>query len=76
MTLITLRMNLQRSGAAKSRNKYSAVKIITQAVSKQKKAVSYRSPQGGFLSVPGMRPQGTVSTMLAITEKAMKKPVT
>ena len=39
ITDITLRINFHRDGAANSRSKYSAVKIITQAVSKQKNTI-------------------------------------
>lgn len=73
---MTLRINLQRSGAAKSRNKYSAVKIITQAVSRQKKIILNLSPQDCTSSLPGTIPHGTVSTTLAPTDTAMKNPVT
>lgn len=45
MTDMTLRMNFHLDGAANKRRRYSAVKIITQAVSKQKNTILYRSPQ-------------------------------
>jgi hypothetical protein len=69
-------------------SKYSAVKIMTQAVSRQKKMILYLSPHGMdslFLdkrrpsAARGMampRVHGTVSTTLAMTLTAIKKPVT
>lgn len=39
ITDITLRINFKRDGAANSRSRYSAVNIITQAVSKQKNTI-------------------------------------
>lgn len=44
MTDMTLRMNFHLDGAANNRRRYSAVKIITHAVSKQKNTILYRSP--------------------------------
>lgn len=69
-------------------SKYSAVKIITQAVSRQKKMTLYLSPHGmDSLLLASSRPSaatgmgipklhGTVSTTLAMTLTAIKKPVT
>ena len=76
MTLMTLRINLHRSGAAKSLNMYSAVKIITQAVSKQKNMLWNFSPHAWTSPRPGTIPQGTVSNTFAITDTAIKNPVT
>lgn len=59
MTDMTLRMNFHRDGAANSLSKYSAVNIITQAVSKQKNTILYRSPQDNVPARPGRRPHGT-----------------
>lgn len=61
MMLMTLRMKRHRSGAAKSRSKYSAVKIATQAVSRQKKTILYLSPQESVPARPGRCPHGTKS---------------
>jgi hypothetical protein len=52
-------MNFILDGAAKSRRRYSAVKIITQAVSRQKNTILYRSPQDMLPARPGRLPQGT-----------------
>jgi hypothetical protein len=59
MTDMTLRMNFHLDGAANNRSKYSAVKIITQAVSKQKNTILYLSPHDRVPALPGLIPQGT-----------------
>lgn len=59
MTDITLRMNFHLDGAANNRRRYSAVKIITHAVSKQKNTILYRSPHESVPARPGRIPHGT-----------------
>jgi hypothetical protein len=59
MTDMTDRTKRHLSGAAKNLKIYSAVKIITQAVSKQKKTTLYRSPHDIVPALPGRWPQGT-----------------
>jgi hypothetical protein len=69
MTDITLLMNFHLDGAANNRSKYSAVKIITQAVSKQKNTILYLSPHDRVPARPGLIPHGTLKRE---TEKSGK----
>ena len=55
--------------------RYSTLKIVTQAVSKQKNIFGWSSPHCFIVSELGVFPQGTVSIILAITDTAMKNPV-
>lgn len=52
---MTLLMNRNLSGAAYNRSRYSAEKIMTHAVSRQKKTILYLSPHDKVPARPGLK---------------------
>jgi hypothetical protein len=66
---MTLRMNFNLEGAANKRKRYSAVNIITHAVSRQKNTILYLSPHDKGPPL-GRCPHGTVF-MKKVEEKMM-----
>jgi len=69
---------LSLSGAAYSRIRYSAVNMMTQAVSRQNSCISKRSPhvrKRPSTDVGSSTPQATVSMMFVSTDTAMKNPM-